>query len=358
MLVTTPLDKNITVKRLLNIWAARYVPDLSTLSLTTNKCTTTELMEATSPQGREKTVTKLSRLIEIHCKCAGIRTSILFSYIPNVVNLTESQGIATSSAQVYEKVLSVYKKHSLTSDLISALSQVETVDISTDLYKVSVMPKLELPEVSSLVTILTPELMQFQSQHLSANNQNTLGFMSTQFHLSSKVLLNRLSLPEQLLLSPYFKFVEEQVCIPWQRVCTAAAQHSLNSPVLALVEQLIPKSQEIATRVYRHALERYPTYRSRRGKLDHPEVKASSIRDVEMFQAYLWVCVLEQSMAVMEKELYPLCEMVYPSVSVSWELVESMVGLLVDKILIRLNSEQQSIVQPYTTAMQKLFACR
>ncbi|MFP4101461.1 hypothetical protein [Coleofasciculus sp.] len=358
MLVTTPLDKSITVKRLLKLWAARYVPDLSTLSLTTNKCTTIELMEAASRQGREKTATKLSRLIEIHCKCAGIRTSILFSYIPNVVNLTESQGIATSSAQVYEKVLSVYRKQSPTPSLMEALSEADTVDISTDLYKISVMPKLELPEVSSLVTILTPELMQFQSQHLSANNQNTLGFMSTQFHLSSKVLLNRLSLPEQLLLSPYFKFVEEQVCIPWQRVCTAAAQHSLNSPVLALIEQLIPKSQEIATRVYRHALERYPNYRSRRGKLDHPEVKASSIRDVEMFQAYLWVCVLEQSMAAMEKELYPLCEMVYPSVNVSWELVESMVGLLVDKILIRLDSEQQSIVQPYTTAMQKLFACR
>lgn len=358
MLVTTPLEKSLTVKRLLNLWAARYVPDLSTLSLTSHKCTTTELMEAASPQGREKTASKLSRLIEIHCKCAGIRTSILFSYIPNVVNLTESQGIATSSAQVYQKVLSVYQKQSPNSGLITALSQVEAIDISTDLYKVSVMPKLELPEISSLVTILTPELMQFQTQHLSASNQKTLGFMSTQFHLSSKVLLNRLNLPEQLLLSPYFKFIEEQVCIPWQRVCAAAGQHSFNSPILALVEQLIPKSQEIAARVYRKALELYPNYRSRRGKLDEPEVKASSIRDVEMFQAYLWVCVLEQNMAAMEKELYPLCEMVYPSVNVSWELVEKMVRLLVEKITIRLDSQQKSIVQPYTTAMQKLFAPR
>ncbi|MEQ9668276.1 hypothetical protein [Coleofasciculus sp. G2-EDA-02] len=358
MLVTTPLEKSLTVKRLLNLWASRYVPDLSTLSLTSHKCTTTELMEAASPQGREKTASKLSQLIEIHCKCAGIRTSILFSYIPNVVNLTESQGIATSSAQVYQKVLSVYQKQSPNSGLITALSQVEAVDISTDLYKVSVMPKLELPEISSLVTILTPELMQFQSQHLSASNQKILGFMSTQFHLSSKVLLNRLSLPEQLLLSPYFKFIEEQVCIPWQRVCAAAGQHSLNSPILALVEQLLPKSQEIAARVYRKALELYPNYRSRRGKLDAPEVKASSIRDVEMFQAYLWVCVLEQNMAAMEKELFPLCEMVYPSVNVSWELVDKMVKLLVEKIIIRLDTQQKSIVQPYTTAMQKLFACR
>ncbi|MEQ9484629.1 MAG: hypothetical protein RIG27_20420, partial [Coleofasciculus sp. F4-SAH-05] len=167
---------------------------LSPLGFVRCQMVVAKLREAASPQGREKTVTKLSRLIEIHCKCAGIRTSILFSYIPNVVNLTESQGIATSSAQVYEKVLSIYGKQSPSSSLIETLSQADTVDISADLYKISILPKLELPEISSLVTILSPELMHFQSQHLAANNKNTLGFMSTQFHLSSKVLLNRLSL--------------------------------------------------------------------------------------------------------------------------------------------------------------------
>ena len=63
-------------------------------------------------------------------------------------------------------------------------------------------------------------------------------------------------------------------------------------------------------------------------------------------------------MAAIEKELYPLCEMVYPSVDVSWKLVEQMVGLLVEKIMIRLDSKQKSMVQPYTTALQKLFVPR
>lgn len=356
MLVTTRFVNNSSVERLIQLWAQRYIPDLSTLSSKPDRLVLSELIEAASPEGRTKTVVKLQQIVEINCKCAGIQTSVLFSYIPNIVNLTEGQGIARTAAQVYQKVLEVYQQQSLPPALLASWSQVEAVKFSTDSFRSSAQPKLELSEVKQLATEIEPLLLQLQEQHLSAPDRRTIGFMSTQFHLCSKLVLNRLTTPEQLLLSPYFKFVEEQVCIPWQRVCAAAANHELNSPVLALVEQMLPASMEIALNVYRQAAQLYPNHRSRRGKLSEPGVKASSIRDIEMFQGYLWLCALEGNMKAVEEELLPLCIMVFPSIDVSWELVEKLLPLLVAEIQARVSPEQVQLLLPYTEAIQQLFS--
>lgn len=356
MLVTARLAKNPSVERLVELWAARYIPDLSTLSSQTGRLAAFELIEAASPEGRSQTTAKLQRIVEIHCKCAGIQTSALFSYIPNIVNLTESQGIAITSGQVYDKVLEVYRQQSLTPSTLAAILQIRSIDFSTNALGSLVKLGLEPPVVEQLSTALEPVLLQFQEQHLSSADRRVLGFMSTQFHLSSKLLLNRLTLSEQVLLSPYFKFLEEQVSIPWQRVCAAAANYSPDSPTLTLVEELLAASREIASAIYHRATQLFPHHRSRRGGLNKPGVKASSLRDIEMFQTYLALCVLEQSMAVVERELHPLCVMVYPSVEVKWELVEHMIQLLVEEIFARVTPEQKSLLLPYTQAMQQLFS--
>lgn len=340
----TPVD------RLTEIWAARYVPDLSTLSLPQEQLSLTELLEAASSNGRKETVTKLQRILDIHCKCAGIQTSVLFAYIPNVVNLTEAQGIARAAGQVYQAILDIHRQESPTNAFLTGLHETTIIDMS------SAMPGLDPDIVEQLATALELPLQRFREQHLSSSDRRALGFMSTQFHLSAKLVLNRLTLAEQVLLSPYFRFVEEQVCIPWQRICTAAANHADNSPALLLVEQMLPKSRKIAASVFRKAVQIFPNYRSRRGKLSEPGVKASSIRDIEMFQAYLWLCVLEGRMAAVEEELYPLSAMVYPSVNVTWELVEQMLRLLVDEIVMQVSPSQVSLVQPYLSAMQEIFA--
>lgn len=356
MLVTTKLAQNASVESLVKLWAARYIPDLSTLSLQTRQCTTSDLIEAASQKGRSQTVSKLRRIVEIHCKCAGIQTSVLFSYIPNVVNLTESQGIARVAGQVYEEVLEVYQQQSLTLTQAANLLEFKTIDCSTDAF--GILGKLGLTSavVDHLAISLEPALLKFQQYHLAVADRRAIGFMSTQFHLSSHLLLSRLTLAEQLLLSPYFKFIEEQVCIPWQRMCAAATEHSPDSPALALAQQLLPASTEIATTVYNKALQLFPTYRSQRGRLSDPKVKASSLRDIEMFQAYLLLCVLEQSMAVVEQELHPLCVMVYPAVEVKWNLVEKMLELLINEIFARVKPEYKSVLQPYSSQMQQLFS--
>jgi hypothetical protein len=356
MLRTARLINNASVTRLIKLWADRYVPDISTLSSSTGCLNFSELAEAASPEGRAKTVAKLQRIVEINCKCAGIQTNVLFSYIPDIVRLTESQGIAKAAALVYQKVLEIYQAQLPSPTLLAAIPTSGTAHLSTDILKLSAMPKLSVLEVKQLATSLEPLLLQLQTEHLSASDPRAVGFMSTQFHLSTKLVLNRLTLSEQLLLSPYFKFVEEQVCIPWQRVCAAAARHELDSLILVLVEKLLPASQEIAKRAYYRAVQLYPNHRSQRGALSEPRVRISSIRDIEMFQAYLWLCVLEGNMSAVEQELLPLCRMVFPSIEVSWELVEQLLPLLVTEIQARVSPAEMRILQPYTQSMQQLFS--
>ncbi|MBD0346552.1 MAG: hypothetical protein ICV63_17345 [Coleofasciculus sp. Co-bin14] len=355
MLKPTRLVDNASVKRLTQLWAERYAPDLSTLSKEVGHLTVAELLNATSPQGRSQTVANLQRMVEINCKCAGIQTNVIFSYIPNIVGITEAQGIARSAAQVYQQVLEVYQQQLPSPALLAIQSQRETIDISSDAFT-SIMPRLSLSEVKQLVTVLEPVLLQLQEQYLSVSDRRTIGFMSTQFHLTSKLVLNRLTLAEQLLLSPYFKFIEEQVCIPWQRVCAAATHHEINSPILALVQTLLPASKEIAQQVYHRAAQLYPNHRSRGGTLSEPGVKASSIRDIEMFQGYLWLCALEGNMKAVEEEFLPLCMMVFPSINVTWELVEQLLPLLVTEIQVRVSPAQMRLLEPYTQAMQQLFS--
>lgn len=351
---------NSNASHLINAWQTRYIPDFSTLTLKEKQINFYELMKLTSSKGRQNTADEVQRLLSLKCEIAGIRSNILFAYIPNIVKLADYQHLSQYIQAIYHNLMEIYKQQQQLS-LPASLSNTEkgflgAVNISSDFFKQWVMPAVRLPTVQQLSTELQPKIEQLRVEHLSTPDRRAIGFVSTQFHFSTTFILNQLQLSEQVLLSPYFKFVEEQVCIPWQRVCDAAAKHAPGSPKLALVQQMLPASGEIAVNIHRQACKMYPNHHSRRGKLDEPGVKASTIRDLEMFQAYLWLCVLEDSMAAVEKELLPLCVFVFPSIDVSWELVKQIVPLLLDQFSIRIKPQQMLLLQPYTNAMQKLFA--
>lgn len=360
MLRNTKLSNNTSVNSLVELWAARYFPDLLILSSEEGRIAVTGLVEVASPEGRAKTVAKLKRLIQINCECAGIKTNALFSYIPNVVNLTESSRIAKFVAEVYEKALEIYQQQSVSLAPIATTSRpfANTINFSTNVNVATkwAMPALEMPAMEQLATALEPVLQQLRTQHMAACDPRTIGFITTQFHFSTKLVLAKLTLPEQVLLSPYFKFIEEQVCIPLQRVCSAAAKYSFDSPELTVVRQLLPACRDIASTVYRKAAKLYPNHYSRRGGLNKPVVADSTIRDLEMFQVYLWLCVLEGNMAAVEQELRPLCIMVFPSVDVTWELVEQMLRLLMDELMECVQPQHKKLLLPYTQAMQQLFS--
>lgn len=349
MLKSTPLLQNTSAAGLVKLWAQRYVPDLSIFSSNQGQFNVSNVIQAASPEARIQTVAKLQRLLQTSCELAGIKTNILFSYIPNVVNLSEAGNIARSAVRVYEKVLDIYQQQS------SPIAAQDVQPQAGAALPQWVRQAIELPDIQQLALKLEPELLQLQEQHLLTQDRRSRGFLSTHFHLSTKQVLNRLTLPEQVLLSPYFKFIEEQVCIPWQRVCAAAAQHPPDSPTLALVEQLLPQTEEIALTVYHRAVELYPHYRSYRGSLSESGVAASILRDLNMFQGYLWLCVLEKSLDAVEQELLPLCQMVFPSVEVKGEFVESILQLLFETILTRVDSEQKFSVKSYSLAIQQIF---
>ncbi len=326
--------KNGSVKRLLSLWAERYVPD--TLSLGGDLLTASQqLTEAALPAGRAATVAKAQYYLQLYCDRTGIATNALFSYIPNVVQLSEVQHLSQFVRQVYSKTLEIYQQQ---------------------LPPSSAPGVTPVPAVEQLARELAPVLLELSEQYKLIQEQRPLGFITTSFHFSSKLVLSQLTKPEQVLLSPYFKFVEEQVSIPWQRVCTTAARHHPDLPTITLVQQMLPLSQDIAETVYRRATELYPTHRSRRGGLGELGVMHSMIRDLIMFQVYLWLCVLEGSMAAMEQELLPLCVMVFPNLQVTWELVREILLLLADELLRYAPPESMQLLLPYIQAMQQLFA--
>jgi hypothetical protein len=52
-----------------------------------------------------------------------------------------------------------------------------------------------------------------------------------------------------------------------------------------------------------------------------------------MFQAYLWLCLVEEILDPIKDELVKLCVMVMTGVDVKWEMTERWNELLADEVL-------------------------
>lgn len=342
--------KSVRTDDFIKVWARRYVPDLSRLT-GGDRLTVGQLSKFVSAQERKKTTTHLQRLLKINCECAGLKTDALYSYIPNVINLSESRRIARFVEQVYLQVLDLYQQHPFTSHSSSELDV--AAKVSDVAQQVFIDWALLTPD--RLAVQLEPVLKILRQQHLLSKDPRSIGFLTTHFHFSTELILKRLTLAEQVLLSPYFKFVEEQVCIPWQRI-HRAAKYAQGLPSLTAVQQITEASQSIACAVHNKAVQQFPGQTSRRGDLSHSGVTSSTLRDLQMFQGYLCLCMLEKHIDSIEYELLPLSVMVFPSVDVSWNLVEGMLQILMDEILEKVDSKYRLLVEPYAHAIQALFA--
>ncbi len=167
-----------------------------------------------------------------------------------------------------------------------------------------------------------------------------IGFVSMQFHYTSQMLLQLLSHNEQKLLSNYSKVINDHLYMPLQRAYTAAAKLDCDSLALSAVQHLLPISTDIAKSITQKVVKLCPAYHSYSGNLNHKKVITSSIRDVEMFQVYLWVYADKGNISAIQQELFPLCVMLYPTLKISWEIIRQMLYLLDIVISERLNTEQ------------------
>ncbi|MEB3218847.1 MAG: hypothetical protein VKN72_21775 [Nostocales cyanobacterium 94392] len=349
MLKSVQVLQSPTVKHLLQLWAKRYQPSLSALPLPDNASAYILLTETSAFEGRAATVNKLdNQLLAVKCQMAGIQTKALYS--GNFVDLNEARQVTSLTISLYKKLLEIY--------LENATEKILSVnEIYNNSGEYTTIPQgWGIENIQELANELEELLFIFQESHMASKDWRTLGFMTTLINFSNQLILaTNITHSEKVLLEPYFKFLEEQVGIPWQRVCAAGIKHSSYSPSYKMVEQMLPKAQEIAETVYGRLVEMFPNHRSCRGGLNDSGVKHSCIRDLNMFQAYLWLCLLEENLVAIEEELVDLCVMVMESVGVKSYMTQKWSQVLIEEIFSHLSIEQMALLSPYTQGLQTAF---
>ncbi len=242
-------------------------------------------------------------------------------------------------------------RHEIAADLI------DPWDISKDIHEIfrltlNVYRDGHPPD--RLTTKVGPTVGEIRKKHTAADPR-VIGFVSMQFHHTGMILLQQAPASQRELLHSFFKVIDDHLYMPLHRAYDAAANHDYQSPALALVRHILPQSTEIATSICQRVAQVYPNHRCYSGPLNHPHVRTSSIRDVEMFQIYLWVCLLEGSLDAIQRELFPLCLMLYPTLNVNWELVYQMVHLMGKEIKERTTSLDATPLVPYYQALRTMF---
>lgn len=190
----------------------------------------------------------------------------------------------------------------------------------------------------------------------TAQDARVIAFVSMQFHYTGQLLLNHVHSHQRSVLELYFKAIDDYLYMPLHRAYAAAARCQYQAPPLKAVQRLIPISGKIAHKIVDQVLTAFPHYHSYSGPLASSLVKTSSVRDVEMFQTYLWVCVLEGNAQVVQEELFPLCAMLYPVLNVRWELVRYMLVLIEHEIGRQLEPAEWKLFKPHLETLKMMFS--
>ncbi|WP_246564585.1 hypothetical protein [Leptothoe spongobia] len=193
-------------------------------------------------------------------------------------------------------------------------------------------------------------------QRYTAVDPRLIGFVSMQFHYCGKILVDSAPSIERKILMSYFKVIDDHLYMPLQRAYNAAAHYSYGDERLTVIQTLLPHITTIAKNVVTRVNQLYPNYCSYTDRLNNPLVQISSIRDAEMFQVYLWTCVLEQRFDSIQEELFPLCVMLYPTLKVNWELVRQMLHLLAREFKDYVTHNQMLFYAPYQDALWEMFS--
>ncbi len=319
-------SRTTNLHSLASLWARKYVASLITRDEAENLRRNQNFTDVSSKEGRTSTTRTLKQGLTLASAQAWSKTENLLSgeiqrhgISPDLI---DPWGIAADSHNLFQKCLEAY------SDRVTPR-------------RLSVLVAADFGRIRRKYT---------------ANDPRTLGFVSMQFHYTGMSLLEQISTAEQALFAPYLKVMDDHLYMPLRAAYEAAANLEMNSPELLAVQQLLPISTKIAHTVCSQVMRNRPNYASYTGKLSTPPVRVSSVRDVEMFQVYLCLCALEGSIRSVQEELFPLCVMLYPRLSVSWELVQEMLRFLGWQLHDRLAPDQLVIFLPYLRALTEMFS--
>jgi hypothetical protein len=314
------------VHSLAALWARKYFVSVTATNEESLLNKAENLKEITSKQGRERTTETLMQNLTLASAQAWSLTETLLSeeirrhgINPDLINPLE---IAADTRRLFQKVLTAYAERST--------------------------PR-------RLSVIVGKDFGQVRQKYTSVDRR-AIGFVSMQFHYTGQKLLEWLSLPEQVLWTPYLKVMDDHMYMPLQAAYEAAANHPFDSPALSAVQHLLPASTKIAVSVCKQICRIHPNYASYSGPLGDSKVITASIRDVEMFQVYLCLCVLENDIRSVQRELFPLCVMLYPRLRVSWRLVQDMLKALGWDMHDRLAPEDMATFLPYLRTLTEMFS--
>jgi hypothetical protein len=330
---------------LLPSWAALYQPNFNALVPPNQEFPIAQLLAHLSNHGRKRAVDSARRYLKVNCELAGLEAHHLFAGSQHVINLSKVRHLSIFVEHIYDRLLLFYQDQSQQMSAETARDEDNSIQ----------SPSPSLIDMVSLSSAINPLLEELCQEHLNDEDPRSIGFVTTQFHFTTKAILKRLKKWDQALLSPYLRFVEEQVCIPWQEVCYEATHYPAHSPQVLLVKQMMALSDRIADTVYQQGLERLPGMRSLRGDMSHPDVAMAIIRDTHMFQGYFWLCFLKGNMSAIQTRLLPLCLITFPAVGVSWECVYQMLLLMVEQVKTSLADSQWETVAPIAEQLLEIF---
>lgn len=321
-----PKSSDGNVHSLAALWARKYYASVTARTEVDQLKKAETLKEVTSKEGRDRTANKLLQNLNLASAKAWALTEKLLSaeirrhgINPDLINPLE---IAEDTRYLFQKALNAYTLRATPRHL-------------------SVVVGRDFGRVREKYTRVDPR---------------ALGFVSLQFHNTGQVLLDWLSTTEQGLWMPYLKVMDDHMYMPLRAAYEAAGNYEYDSPVLAAVQRLLPASSKIAQKICNEICRLYPDYRTYNGPLTQLTVKTSSVRDVEMFQVYLCLCVLEGNMRSVQEELFPLSLMLYPQLKVSWKLVQEMLKVLHWAMQLYLSYDDLQIFLPYILALTEMFS--
>lgn len=283
------------------------------------------------------------------------RSHFLESRCPGVADrlLSSLRSVSAKSWTRTENLLAEeILRHGINADLI------DPWEVSGGIYRVykhAIEAYAQQQHPHKLVTKVSPILGRTRQQ-VTAIDPRAIGFVAMQYHYTGVQLMNMLPTEEQENFSSYIKVLDDHLYMPLQRAYQVAAQHPWDSLALQSVRLLMAMVSDIAERIVERVIQLYPHYRCYSGLLSSSQVRTSSVRDVEMFQVYMWVCLLEGNLQALQEELFPLCVMIYPRLNVSWELVSLMTGLLRKEIGSCLPPEQAEYCEPYYAILRRMFS--
>ena len=272
------------------------------------------------------------------------------------VSQTLAQRLRSVSAQAWNKTENLLSdeviRHQIDPDSIDpwaiAGDVYEIYDLAFEGYAQGLVPERFAVNVAPKLGLIRAKF--------TAEDPRVIGFVSMQFHYTGQLLLELVDTAHQDVLGHYFKAIDDHLYMPLQRAYDAAASYPYGSNELNTIHRLLPQSSAIAKRVVTRVTQAFPAHQCYSGPLNSATVKLSSTRDAEMFQTYIWVCLLEKNISVVQQELFPLCVMLYPTFNVKWDIVRYMLTLLEREFAGLLKPEEFAPCSSYLDSLKMMFS--